>query len=244
MKPIVPRWSAPSRVFAYGTTRDGGVSLPPYDALNLGAHVGDEPARVAANRARLCQALALPTPPVWLDQVHGTRVLTLAAGNTDDDVRADAAYTRTPGQVCAVMTADCLPVLFTCDEGNEVAAAHAGWRGLCNGVLEQTLRCFNAAPGAVMAWLGPAIGPEAFEVGAEVRAQFMQHDRASASAFRPTAGDKYLADIYALARQRLQAAGVTRISGGEFCTLSDASRFFSYRRAAQTGRMASLIWFS
>ncbi|AIJ07516.1 MULTISPECIES: peptidoglycan editing factor PgeF [Edwardsiella] len=244
MKPIVPRWPAPPRVFAYGTTRDGGVSLPPYDALNLGAHVGDDPARVAANRARLCQALDLPTPPVWLDQVHGTRVLTLAVGHTDDDVRADAVYTRTPGLVCAVMTADCLPVLFTCDEGNEVAAAHAGWRGLCNGVLEQTLSRFHAVPGAVMAWLGPAIGPEVFEVGAEVRAQFIQHDRACISAFRPTADGKYLADIYALARQRLQTAGVTRISGGEFCTLSDASRFFSYRRAAQTGRMASLIWFS
>lgn len=141
-------------VSAYGTTRDGGVSLPPYDTLNLGVHVGDDPARVTANRARLCQTLDLPTPPVWLDQIHGTRVLTLAAGNTDYDVRADAAYTRTPGQVCAVMTADCLPVLFTCDEGNEVAAAHAGWRGLCNGVLEQTLSCFNAAPGAVMVCLG------------------------------------------------------------------------------------------
>ncbi|AOV96030.1 hypothetical protein A9798_03060 [Edwardsiella hoshinae] len=244
MKLITPRWAAPAHVSACSTTREGGVSQAPYTSLNLGMHVGDVPEHVSANRLRLCQALMLPTQPVWLEQVHGTRVLTLTVQGEYPDVRADAAYTRTPGQVCAVMTADCLPVLFTSSYGDEVAAAHAGWRGLCHGVLEQTLACFSAEPSHILAWLGPAIGPTAFEVGAEVREQFMRHDAASAAAFQPLADGKYLADIYALARLRLQTAGVSHISGGDHCTLSEPQRFFSYRRASQTGRMASLIWFS
>ncbi|MGG5414827.1 purine nucleoside phosphorylase YfiH [Edwardsiella tarda] len=244
MKLITPRWAAPARVSACSTTREGGVSQTPYASLNLGLHVGDVPEQVEANRQRLCQALQLPTPPIWLEQVHGTRVLTLTDSAEERDVRADAAYTRTPGQVCAVMTADCLPVLFTSLRGDEVAAAHAGWRGLCHGVLEQTLACFAAEPSHILAWLGPAIGPTAFEVGPEVREQFIEQDAASVTAFQPVAGGKYLADIYALARLRLQAVGVRDISGGDCCTLSDPQRFFSYRRAAQTGRMASLIWFS
>ncbi|CAI1814071.1 purine nucleoside phosphorylase YfiH [Serratia proteamaculans] len=237
---ILPDWPLPAGVKACSTTRHGGVSLPPYDSLNLGTHVGDEERAVADNRQRLVVGASLPQMPVWLEQVHGTRVVRLD-GQTPTDLQADAVYSNVPGQVCAVMTADCLPVLFCSQAGDEVAAAHAGWRGLCNGVLEQTLAAFAAQPGSISAWLGPAIGPQQFEVGPEVRAAFIAADAVAAAAFTPQ-GDKFLADIYLLARQRLQRAGIHTIYGGDRCTVSEISHFFSYRRDGITGRLASLIW--
>ncbi|MBW3165208.1 peptidoglycan editing factor PgeF [Ferrimonas balearica] len=235
-------WPAPANVRAISTDRLGGESVAPYESLNLGDHVGDEPAVVLANRAALSRDAGLPNEPAWLNQVHGTDVvclpLTLAAPD------ADASYSAQAEQVCTVMTADCLPVLFCNADGTEVAAAHAGWRGLLDGVLEATLSRFQASPDAIMAWMGPAIGPKAFEVGPEVRAQFIARDASAAEAFVARPNGKYLADLYALARQRLLQAGVTRVYGGEACTFSDPERFFSYRRDGQTGRQASLIWFT
>lgn len=239
---IYPDWPAPANVKALCTSRVGGVSQGAFASLNLATHVGDDVAAVTQNRLLLKQQAALPDEPVWLNQVHGTDVLELEnwqGGVTD----ADASCTQSAGKVCVVMTADCLPVLFCDQQGQQVAAAHAGWRGLCNGVLEQTLQHFQK-PGEVMVWLGPAIGPAAFEVGAEVRQAFVQQDAAANRAFVPTGQGKYLADIYLLARQRLAAAGVTQIYGGNYCTVSTPEQFFSYRRDGQTGRMASLIWFN
>jgi len=237
---IQPDWPLPQGVAACSTTRHGGISLPPYDSLNLGSHVGDVESAVWHNRELLVAGASLPQMPYWLEQVHGTRVLRLE-GQAPTDLRADAVYSNQPGQVCAVMTADCLPVLFCSRTGKEVAAAHAGWRGLCDGVLESTVAEFAAEPGQIVAWLGPAIGPQCFEVGAEVRAAFMAVDAAADAAFIPH-GDKYLADIYLLARQRLQAVGITETYGGNRCTVSEISHFFSYRRERITGRLASLIW--
>lgn len=237
---IIPHWPLPEGAAACSSTRKGGVSISPYDSLNLGAHCGDNPEHVAENR-RLLSALAdLPSPPVWLEQVHGKTVLKLE-GNLSLGKRADASYSDTPGNVCAVMTADCLPVLFCNVAGTEVAAAHAGWRGLCAGILEETVACFRDQPTNIMAWLGPAIGPAAFEVGPEVRDAFMVKDKKAVSAFR-ISGKKYYADIYQLARQRLENAGVTRVYGGGRCTWSEPDDFFSYRREGTTGRMASFIW--
>ncbi|ELY5873432.1 purine nucleoside phosphorylase YfiH [Cronobacter sakazakii] len=240
MKLITPQWPLPSGVAACSSTRHGGVSLPPYDALNLGAHCGDNPEHVEENRRRFYQAANFPSSPVWLEQVHGNAVLHLDGGPYASK-RADASYTRERGTVCAVMTADCLPVLFCEASGTEVAAAHAGWRGLCEGVLEETVACFRAPPATIQAWLGPAIGPQAFEVGPEVREAFIAKDPAAAAAFRPH-GEKYFADIYLLARQRLAKMGVTAVYGGERCTHSESHDFFSYRRDRTTGRMASFIW--
>ncbi|WP_145513180.1 purine nucleoside phosphorylase YfiH [Yersinia massiliensis] len=237
---ILPNWPMPAGVKACSTTRHGGISTPPYDSLNLGTHVGDVTASVSANRQRLVALAGLPQMPVWLEQVHGTRVLHLD-GEVTPNVQADAVYSRVAGQVCAVMTADCLPVLFCSVKGDEVAAAHAGWRGLCAGVLEQTLAQFNAAPASIMAWLGPAIGPQQFEVGEDVKQAFSDIDTQAASAFIPS-GSKYLADIYSLARMRLQAAGIHAIYGGDHCTVTEKQQFFSYRRDGMTGRMASLVW--
>lgn len=239
-KLILPDWPAPASVKACSTTRHGGISEFPYDSLNLGTHVGDIAATVITNRQRLVEQGQLPQMPVWLEQVHGTRVLHLD-GSAISDVQADAVYSRVTGQVCAVMTADCLPVLFCSLAGDEVAAAHAGWRGLCAGVLEQTMAQFNAAPSSIIAWLGPAIGPQQFEVGEEVKQAFIDIDTQAAAAFIP-AGTKYLADIYLLARQRLQAVGIHAIYGGDHCTVSEKQQFFSYRRDGITGRMASLVW--
>jgi YfiH family protein len=239
-KLIVPQWPMPQGVAACSSTRVGGVSLPPYDSLNLGAHCGDDLLHVEENRRRMFAAGDLPSYPVWLEQVHGTAVLKLDGGPYVSK-RADASYCNTPGIVCAVMTADCLPVLFCNRAGTEVAAAHAGWRGLCEGVLEETVACFNDQPENIMAWLGPAIGPEAFEVGAEVREAFIAKDGQAENAFRP-AGEKYFANIYQLARQRLANVGVELIFGGDRCTLSEKDDFFSYRRDKTTGRMASFIW--
>ncbi|QTF07408.1 polyphenol oxidase [Brenneria izadpanahii] len=237
---IHPDWPLPESIRACSTTRCGGTSLAPYDALNLGDHVGDDAETVRINRQILMDKAGLPSMPHWLEQVHGTHVIRIGSARQPASC-GDAVYTDRKGQVCAVMTADCLPVLFCSVAGDEVAAAHAGWRGLCAGVLEETLSCFRASPSQIMAWLGPAIGPEKFEVGPEVREAFMQHDAMAISAFRAN-GDKFLADIYQLARLRLRASGVTRIFGGDLCTVSDPQRFFSYRRDGVTGRMASLIW--
>ncbi|WP_409310189.1 purine nucleoside phosphorylase YfiH [Pectobacterium sp. B1J-3] len=237
---IYPDWPLPETVRACSTTRHGGVSLPPYGTLNLGGHVGDAPENVVLNRQILVDSAELPSAPYWLDQIHGTDVIRI--GETlPHSVQGDAAYTNRSGQVCAVMTADCLPVLFCSIAGDEVAAAHAGWRGLSHGVLETTLANFQAKPSHIMAWLGPAIGPDTFEVGPEVREIFLQHDMRAVSAFRPN-GEKFFADIYQLARLRLQSCGVTQIFGGNFCTVSEPQKFFSYRRDGVTGRMASLIW--
>lgn len=243
-----PDWPAPAAVQAVVTTRAGGVSPAPWDSLNLGTHVGDDPARVADNRARLQAALMAIAPcsaPQWLNQVHGTVVVEAepdAARRAALVPAADAVTTTVPGLPCVVMTADCLPVFFCDRAGTRVAVAHAGWRGLCDGVLEATVARF-AAPGEVLSWLGPAIGPAAFEVGEEVRAAFLAQDAGVAHAFRPSPNaGRWLADLYALARARLAAAGVTAVSGGGLCTVSDRERFFSYRRDGQTGRMASVIW--
>lgn len=232
---ITPEWPAPAHVRAFMTTRQGGVSQAPFASLNLGDHVNDAPAAVAKNRA-IVRAW-LPAEPKWLTQVHGTAV---AEGG---GCKADASVSRSVDEVSVIMTADCLPVLFCDQAGTVVAAAHAGWRGLCDGVLERTVEAMNVAPGEILAWLGAAIGPTQFEVGAEVRAGFMTQDPAAEAAF--VAGEhagKWLADIYQLARQRLAAAGVTQVYGGGLCTVSDSARFFSYRRDQQTGRMAALIW--
>jgi YfiH family protein len=239
---IVPDWPLPPGVRAFSTTRAGGVSLPPFATLNLGDHVGDQPAAVRENRQRLSQWL--PAPPVWLTQVHGTRVLEITSDQSASapPPAADASWTEGSDIVCAIMTADCLPVLFARLDGQRVAAAHAGWRGLAAGVLESTLTAMGCDGRDVTVWLGPAIGPTAFEVGDEVRATFVAHDAAAAADFSAGTAGKWWADIYALARRRLLAAGVGDIHGGRCCTHSDSARFFSYRRDGQTGRMASLIW--
>ena len=237
---IVPDWPVPATVRAYSTTRAGGVSAAPWDSLNLGDHVGDRPEAVQANRQHLVDMAELPAMPYWLEQVHGTDVVRLD-GTTPATRRADAVWSNQPNTVCAVMTADCLPVLFCSADGKEVAAAHAGWRGLCAGVLENTLRQFSARPQDIYVWLGPAIGPEAFEVGAEVRAAFIAQDPQAEKAFRPV-GAKFYADLWLLARQRLTAQGVSAISGGGRCTWHESAHFFSWRRSGTTGRMATLIW--
>jgi polyphenol oxidase len=245
----------PANVGALMTTRRGGVSLAPYDdgqgggGLNLGIHVGDVPHRVAANRAAL--TAVLPEEPVWLNQVHGVAVANVDRVRPGDVPEADAALARRPGAVCTVMTADCLPVLFCDTAGAVVGAAHAGWRGLAGGVLEQTVQTMrDNGAGEILAWLGAAIGPTKFEVGQEVREAFMARAADTAmeatlrGAFRPVEGKpgKYLADIYKLARCLLNTVGVTRIAGGEYCTVSNSGRFYSYRRDGVTGRQASLIW--
>lgn len=236
-----PHWAAPAHVHALSTTRQGGVSQPPYASFNLGAHVGDDPAAVAANRALLRQQL--PAEPAWLNQVHGINVVD-AASVAGAPVDADASFSRTPGVVCAVMTADCLPVLFTDRAGSVVAAAHAGWRGLLAGVLEATLAAMACPAHEVLAWCGPAISRDAFEVGSEVRAAFVAHNPAAAAAFSPLPDGKWLADLPGLARQRLVAAGVpdSQCVDSELCTVIEREQFFSYRRDGCTGRMASLIW--
>lgn len=234
---LTPDWPAPASVRACVTTRQGGVSLPPFDTFNLGDHVGDDPAAVAQNRLRLSGEFDIQ--PAWLKQVHG---LAVADADPSRVVEADASWTNRPGIACTVMTADCLPVLFCDQAGTQVAAAHAGWRGLAGGVLEATLDRLNVPPAQVLVWLGPAIGSQAFEVGLEVRDAFTAVHPEAARAFvdgeRP---GKLMADIYALARIRLAARGVTAVYGGGLCTVSD-ERFFSYRRTPQGGRFASLVW--
>lgn len=235
-----PDWPAPSNIHAFSTYRLGGVSLPPYDSLNLGDHVGDDVQAVADNRQRLLTQARLPAEPLWLQQVHGNDVID--ASHWTAAISADASYSNRPDRVCTVLTADCLPVLFTDRSGRQVAAAHAGWRGLLAGVLENTLACFTGRREEVLAWLGPAIGPQQFEVGREVFEAFYERDNASSRAFQQRDAEHFLADIYLLARQWLAQAGVTAVFGGEHCTVSEADKFYSYRRDGDTGRMASLIW--
>ncbi|NKF21396.1 peptidoglycan editing factor PgeF [Solimonas marina] len=234
-------WPAPPGIHAVQTTRSGGLSLGDCGTLNLGSNTPDDPARVAANRQRLRETLALPVEPAWLRQVHGTRVVDAGqVGAPPPD--ADASVSQQPGIVCAVLTADCLPVLLCSDDGRWIGAAHAGWRGLSAGVLEATVARAPQAPERLMAWLGAAIGPAHFEVGPEVRAAFVDDRATAASAFTPGRGDRWHADLYALARLRLADVGVTRVHGGGRCTYADAQRFYSYRREPAGGRMAALIW--
>lgn len=234
---ITPDWPAPARVRALQTTRVGGVSEGRYASLNLGDHVQDAPQQVAANR-QLLSAL-LPSEPVWLNQVHGIRVIDAAAAQCVE--QADASFSLRRQVVCVTMTADCLPVLLCDNAGTVVAAIHAGWRSLCDGVIEATVAALPVPASQLMAWLGPAIGPQTFEVGAEVRTQFINKDAQAVQAFQPH-GDKWLGDLYTLARQRLHTLGVTQVYGGGRCTFSEPETFFSYRRDGETGRMASFIW--
>lgn len=238
---ITPDWPVPRNVRALFTTRNGGVSSGNYASLNLGDHVGDDPSAVIQNR-RLLRSV-LPGEPRWLKQVHGATPIQVDeyASATEND----AAFSQRPGTVCAVLVADCLPVLLCDHAGTTVGAAHAGWRGLAAGVIERTAISMGSQQTPLMAWLGPAIGPSHFEVGNEVRQAFIEHDKNSALAFAPHVHGKWLADLYLLARQRLAQAGVTEVYGGGECTFSDPARFFSHRRdgnTGNTGRMAGLIW--
>lgn len=238
MQILDPDWPAPPNIRSIVTTRMGGVSSPPYDSFNLGSHVGDTSEAVAANRATL--RLHCPSEPKWLNQIHGK--LVAQADSLVSPKEADASVAFESGTVCAVLTADCLPVLF-CDRlGTRVAAAHAGWRGLATGVLEASVASMQCETENILAWLGPAIGPQAFEVGDEVRDVFLRDLPEAEAAFVPAQPGKWLADIYLLARLRLVRAGVTAVHGGGLCTYSDRERFYSFRRDGTTGRMASLIW--
>lgn len=246
---LQPNWPAPANVKSLQTTRIGGFSHAPYESLNLGAHVNDDPMRVAQNRQLLNPYL--PSEPVWVNQVHGVDVIDAATNSCLQN--ADASFTTKHNVVCVTMTADCLPVLLCDKKGTVVAAVHAGWRGLCDGVIEAAVNKMAVDKSEVLAWLGPAIGPTAFEVGSEVREQFIQIDAQAALAFKPVVNrlepqlnDKWLCDMYLIAKQRLNRLGVTHIYGGsvneDFCTYTDDARFFSFRRDNVTGRMASLIW--
>jgi polyphenol oxidase len=249
---IFPDWPQPVSVKAFFTTRAGGVSvntdLAYFASLNLGRSAGDAPEAIDENRRRV--AALLPRAPKWLNQVHGSRVMIAdEVINLIEDVKADAIVTSTSSMPCAIMVADCLPVLFCDDTGQHVAAAHAGWRGLVAGVLENSVAAMQVPPASIMAWLGPAIGPTAFEVGNDVRDAFVSRDPATAACFVPRGDEhpnKFMADIYALARLSLARVGVKRVYGGEFCTVNEPSRFFSYRREGnsgrKTGRMAGVIW--
>ena len=274
-------WPAPPGVRALATTRSGpGVSLPPFDAFDLGLRNGDDVAAVAENRRRLQAALRLPSPPRWLRQVHGTRVVRFAPslspqakgrvgeglvsideelspsqpppslrerGGDSGEPEADAAVTSTPGTVLTILSADCLPVVFAARDGSEIAAAHAGWRGLAAGVLEATVAAMRTPPAEILAWLGPAAGPLAYEIGAEVFDAFVARDARAQAAFAATRPGHWNVDLYALARLRLGDAGVTAVHGGGLCTISDPARFYSHRRSTsdgsgRTGRMATLVW--
>ncbi|AMO24832.1 peptidoglycan editing factor PgeF [Ramlibacter solisilvae] len=244
---IVPEWPAAPGVRALCTTRAGGVSAGPYRSLNLGDHVGDDPAAVTENRRRLSEALGARA--VFMRQVHGQRVALLDE-RTLDGIEADACVASTPGLACTIMVADCLPLLFASGDGRTVGAAHAGWRGLAGGVIEAAVGAMTQAPQGpqaadLLVWLGPCIGPANFEVGEEVKTAFEQHDGAAAAHFRAASAGKWLADLQGLARQRLQAQGITRIFGNDgstpWCTVADPSRFFSHRRDRVSGRLAAAI---
>lgn len=243
---LTPDWDAPAHVHAISTLRaGGGVSSGAFASLNLAQHVGDDPAHVRANRAWLREAVQLPQEPLWLEQVHGIDVAVNEASRSTAAVppRADAAVAFEPGRVCVVMTADCLPVVFADRAGTRIGVAHAGWRGLVGGVLEATVAALRAPPAELVAWLGPAIGPDSFEVGAEVRDAFIARDVENADGFRRNAAGRYQADLYALARQALQRAGVRAVTGGGRCTQRESGQFFSFRRdGGRTGRMATLAW--
>ena len=237
---IVPDWPAPRRVRAFVTTRAGGVSAGDYASMNLGASSGDEEENVARNRRIVRTHLA--ADPVYLAQVHGNEVADLDLPREAGRPRADAAVTGRPGNVAVVLTADCMPVFLADRAGRRAAVAHAGWRGLSCGVLENALRSLQAAPHEVVAWMGPAIGPDAFEVGPEVKEAFEREDAGAGDAFRSHRPGKFMADLYALARRRLARAGVREVHGGGFCTFNETDRFFSYRRVQRSGRMGAFIW--
>jgi YfiH family protein len=240
MRPLIPDWPAPANVKALITTRQGGFSRPPYDSFNLARHVGDEAATVERNRALLRETCGLPAEPFWLRQVHGCEV---ADGAGDrPGCEADAVFTRQPGQVCAVLTADCLPLLMADRAGRVVSAVHAGWRGLAAGVVESAIVRMATPPEELLVWLGPAIGPAAFEVGDEVRQAFVDRQAEDQRAFVRNRRGRWQADIYRLAKSRLQRLGVTCVGGGDHCTWTESPLFYSYRREGVTGRMASLIW--
>jgi YfiH family protein len=236
---LLPCWPAPAGVHAATTLRTGGVSAGPYASLNPALHVGDDPKAVVRNRQFICEKLALPSEPFWLEQIHGNKIVKAA---TETGLpQADASYTDAPGVVCAVLTADCLPLLLCSSDGQRIAAVHAGWRGLAAGIIGNAVAALGGKD--LLVWLGPAIGPERFEVGEDVRAAFVQQSPVFAEAFRPHREEgKWLADIYRLARIELNALGITSIYGGRFCTVAEPDRFFSYRRDTVTGRMATLIW--
>lgn len=236
---LIPDWPVPTTVRAFSTFRGNGVSSGSWCSLNLAEHVGDEPAAVAANRQRLRISANLPDEPHWLEQIHGCRVV---VDPRERRPRADSMVTDRPGWVCPVLTADCLPVLLCNRAGTRVAAVHAGWRGLAAGVIEGTLARFGELPENVLAWLGPAIGPERFQVGEEVKLALVGKDPGASACFRGDRSGYWLADLCALARRRLSRYGVSAVYGGHWCTYSDAARFFSYRRDGVTGRMATLIW--
>lgn len=240
---IYPTWNVPSHIHALSTTRAGGFSQAPFSSLNLGNHVGDDPQAVMQNRTLLQKIAKLPQAPVYLNQIHSTKVVRLPLSE-DCDLDADAVYTDQANQVCLVMTADCLPVLFCSQDGSEIAAAHAGWKGLCNGMLEATVAEFKCPTDEINVWLAPAISQAAFQVGEEVVAQFCAIDSQAQEAFipDPKASGKFLGNLYQIAHQRLAKLGIRNIAGGEYCTYSDSVNFFSYRREKQTGRMATLIW--
>jgi hypothetical protein len=238
---IQPDWPAPPNVKAAATLRTGGVSSGSFASLNLGTHVGDDPGAVAENRRRVREAFGLSVEPAWLNQVHGTAIIELDA-RAQGPITADASLTRQPNTVCAILTADCLPVILCDEDGTRVAAAHAGWRGLAGGILSATVAALEVAPGRLLAWLGPAIEQSAFEVGDEVREQFLARDPLHATAFEPNERARWQADLYQLARRELRRLGVSNIHGGGFSCYADRERFFSYRRDSQTGRMATMVW--
>ena len=235
---IQAEWPAPPGIVAGTTTRRGGVSEGVYASMNLGSHVGDELQRVAENRRRFVMECGLAAEPGWLTQVHGTAVQVVGAENTAE---ADAAIAREPGAIVAVLTADCLPILLCADDATEIAAIHAGWRGLAAGIVAATVARMGTPPERLLAWLGPAISQPAFEVGDEVRAAFMSADAAAEACFEPNERGRWQADLYALAGRHLGAAGVSAVHGGGLCTFGDRDRFFSYRRDGQCGRMATFI---
>ena len=239
---VTPNWPAPPNVRALTTLRGGfGASQPPYDRANFGLNCGDDLAAVHANRAALAELARLPEAPRWLRQVHGTSVCA-AEAIRGDVTEADASVTVQAGVVLAILTADCLPVLFCSRDGRAIGAARAGWRGLAAGVLEATVAAMSVPAEQLIAWLGPAAGPQAYEVGDEVRAAFVNTDPVAADAFRPTRPGHFLCDLYALARLRLAQLGLGEVYGGGLCTISDRERFFSHRRDGRSGRMATLIW--
>ncbi|UJF18936.1 peptidoglycan editing factor PgeF [Vibrio sp. SS-MA-C1-2] len=267
MKWITPNWPAPSNVNALMTTRQDGVSLAPFHSFNLGAHVGDNLEHVTENREQLINLATLPTPPRWLNQTHSTTVINLDLPTDTDLPNGDASFTKQKNVVSTIMTADCLPLLICNKQGTQVAAVHAGWRGLVDGVIEETIATFDVEPSELMVWLGAAIGSEAFEVGNDVRDAFITSDPKAAAGFTmkasteslsqensiskmlkheddliDSANQKWFSDIYFLAELRLNHLGIHDIYGGEFCTYKQKDSFFSYRRDGQTGRMASLIW--
>lgn len=237
---LEPEWPAPPGVRALSTTRHGGVSAAPYASLNLGGHVGDSTNAVAENRRRLMAMARLPAEPEWLAQVHGATVADLDLPGAP--ASADAAFTRQRGRVCAILTADCLPILLAAQTGDLVGAAHAGWRGLAGGVIEAAVQALSVPPQDLLAWLGPAIGPRHFEVGAEVREVLLGSDPGAWCAFARNPRGRFLADLGLLARRRLERLGVRRIFGGGECTYANIDRYFSHRRDGITGRHATLIW--